>query len=339
MIDTIDELNDQTQHAEGLVELGHRLSRGHYDLCLGAVRFADGPVWVAQGAPSAAHWLSERLNIRAATVREWIRIGRALSTFRASADAFAQGKLSYTKIQVLTRYLTADNETELLELAAKIPAGNLPEAIAAWTMANEPGEVTDARHHRDRSVVIRNHADGTRTTTIRSDGAMGGALQAAIDAELMRVALNREPDGNWPTIAQQRHDALKRIIGGSGGTKQGNIDYEVVLHIRGDGCTLDDGTPITASAVARLIDTAFIRLLIHDAESNPVNTSTRQRHPNPQQKRLIKERDRGCIDCGRRELLVHDHNPPWENTHHTHTDEIELRCAPCHRTKHDHEAA
>ncbi|MCP3935946.1 MAG: DUF222 domain-containing protein [Actinomycetia bacterium] len=334
MIVDVDQLAAETAAAEGLVQLGHRISRDHYDLCVDSARFADGPVWIAQGAPSAAHWLADRLHIAASTVREWIRIGRALSAFRPSANAFAGGRLSYAKVQVLTRYLTAENEAELLTLAKRIPAASLPEAIAAWTMANEPGEVVDARHHRDRSVRIRNHADGTRTTTIRSNGTVGGTLQAAIDAELMRGALRREPDGNWPSIAQQRHDALARIIDGTGGSQQGNIGCEVVFHVRGDGCALDDGTPVTESAVARLLDRAFIRLLIHGADGKAVNASTRRRLPNKQQKRLVKERDRACIDCGRKELLTYDHNPAWEQTRRTHTDELELRCVPCHRKRH-----
>ena len=334
MIVDVEELATQTRAADGLVELGRRISRGHFDLCMGAADFADGPVWIAHGAPSAAHWLADRLDVAAATVREWIRIGRALRAFHPSANAFAEGRLSYAKIQVLTRYLTTDNETDLLALAQRVPAASLPEAIAAWTMANEPGEVIDARHQRDRSVRIRNHADGTRTTTIRTNGLIGGALQAAIDAELMRGKLRREPDGNWPTVAQQRHDALARIINGTGGTTQNSVHYEVVLHARSDGCALDDGTPITESTIAALLDKAFIRLLIHDAQRNPVNASTRRRLPTKQKKRVVKERDRTCIDCGRNELLTYDHNPAWEHTRRTHTDELDLRCIPCHRKRH-----
>ncbi|MEL7208246.1 MAG: HNH endonuclease, partial [Actinomycetota bacterium] len=62
--------------------------------------------------------------------------------------------------------------------------------------------------------------------------------------------------------------------------------------------------------------------------------SSRRRHPTTRQKRLVKDRDRSCIDCGRTDLLEYDHNPPYEQTHRTITDELELRCAPCHRRRH-----
>lgn len=201
-------------------------------------------------------------------------------------------------------------------------------------MANEPGEVIDARHRRDRSLKFCNHADGTRTVFVRLDPLSGGALQAAVDAEFMRHQTQREPDGAFPTVAQQRADALCRIIAGASANGSGHGDYEVVLHVRGDGCTLDDGTPITESSVARRLDTSFIRLLIHSAERNPINASTRRRLPTKRQKRLVKDRDRACVDCGRTELLEYDHNPPFEATRQTHTDQLELRCAPCHTKRH-----
>ena len=73
---------------------------------------------------------------------------------------------------------------------------------------------------------------------------------------------------------------------------------EIVLHLRGDGATLDDGTPIPISVLERIAPESFLRALIHDAERRPINASARHRHPTTRQKRVVKERDRHCIDCG-----------------------------------------
>jgi len=56
--------------------------------------------------------------------------------------------------------------------------------------------------------------------------------------------------------------------------------------------------------------------------------------PTTRQKRFVKERDRTCRDCGSRELLEYDHNPAHAKTGHTLTNELELRCAPCHHRRH-----
>ena len=132
----------------------------------------------------------------------------------------------------------------------------------------------------------------------------------------------------------QRADALTRVLTtGSGPT------FEVVLHVRGDGCTLDDGTPVPETVVERIAPTAFLRALVHDADRRPVNASSRHRHPTTRQKRVVKERDRGCVDCGSTTLLEYDHCPDFEVSGRTVVDELELRCAPCHRRRHRSEAA
>ena len=109
---------------------------------------------------------------------------------------------------------------------------------------------------------------------------------------------------------------------------------EVILHVRGDGATTDDGTPICDSVIAELVPDAFLRVLIHDADAKPINASGRQRHPTARQRRVVKERDRSCVDCGRHDLGEYDHVPEYETTRRTIVDELQLRCAPCHHRRH-----
>jgi hypothetical protein len=134
----------------------------------------------------------------------------------------------------------------------------------------------------------------------------------------------------WPSIPQQQADAIIDLIQ-NGGAK---IVTEVVIHVRADGCTLDDGTPITGSVVERIAPTAFIRALIHDAERRPINASGRQRRPTTRQKRVVHERDQGCVDCGATHLIEQDHDPDHRITHHTVIDELKDRCKTCHRARH-----
>jgi hypothetical protein len=106
------------------------------------------------------------------------------------------------------------------------------------------------------------------------------------------------------------------------------------MHVRGDGCTLDDGTPIAESVVERIAPDAFLRVMIHDAERRPINASGRHRHPNARQRRVVTERDRVCVDCGTSDFLEYDHTPPYEHSRHTIVDELETRCWNCHHARH-----
>lgn len=144
-------------------------------------------------------------------------------------------------------------------------------------------------------------------------------------------------DDDWviPTLAQQRADAFVALFLGLGV----DLTTEVVVHVRGDGLTFDDGTPTTNSAVLRQLDRSFIRVLIHDAQRRPIDASGRRRHPTTRQQRVVMEaHGHECVDCQSPDLLELDHNPPYSETLRTVTDELEPRCAPCHRARHRHDS-
>ncbi len=145
-----------------------------------------------------------------------------------------------------------------------------------------------------------------------------------------------DDDGPFmPSLAQQRADAFVLLFLG----KNVDLTTEVVIHVRGDGTTFDDGTPVTNNAVCRRLDQSFIRLLLHDREGRPIDASNRRRHPTTRQKRVVLEaHNHECVDCQSPDLLELDHNPPYEQTQHTVTTELEPRCAPCHRARHRREA-
>jgi hypothetical protein len=48
---------------------------------------------------------------------------------------------------------------------------------------------------------------------------------------------------------------------------------------------------------------------------------------------VIDERHQRCADCGGKDLLEYDHDPPYRVSLRTHTDEIHRRCPSCHDRK------
>ena len=186
--------------------------------------------------------------------------------------------------------------------------------------------------HEDLSADSSIWVAGTQASATETGR---GELQGLADRllELRSRWQPTDPDDDWviPSLAQQRADAFVVLF-----TSLGiDLTTEVVIHVRGDGTTFDDGTPITNHAVVRQLDHTFIRLLLHDTQRRPINASSRRRHPTTRQKRVVLETHRGeCVDCQSAELLEYDHNPPFETTGHTVTHELEPRCAPCHRARH-----
>ena len=316
---------------EQLVEIGWEANDNQSQVVHLAADFADSTEWALAGYSSASRWIADKLEIAHRTANEWIRIGRCLRELPATAEALSGHRISFSKAKELTRSATPENELDLLELAETVPANELGQAIAAWLQRYEHDEAIDARHHDARSLRWQTERDGMVSVAGRLSPAAAGVFAAAIDAQVMRQAHQpKEADTEWPSLAQQRADALVEVLGDGGAS----VAAEVVIHVRGDGSTLDDGTPLTMSSVASLIGESFIRALIHDAEGRPINASSRQRHPTARQKRVVKERDRTCLDCGSSELLQYDHVPDYEESKRTVVDELELRCATCHRFRH-----
>jgi 5-methylcytosine-specific restriction endonuclease McrA len=326
------------EHVESLrvavLAAGERWSSGQRDLIRLVTALDISGEWAGDGAATCAHWIAERLDIETSTAREWLRIGRALKALDVLDDAFADGRLSYAKVRGLTRVATAANQAELCELALRVPASRLGHAVAAWLQHHESPAETEERHHAVRGLRWRLDIDGTGIAWLRLPPAELAVITSAVDAQVVR----RRPDDAsadasyppWPSIAQQRADALVNLVRNGGATTL----TEVVMHVRGDGCTLDDGMPIADTVVERIAPDAFLRALIHDAERRPINASGRQRHPTARQRRVIRERDRHCVDCGATELLQYDHDPPYEQTRRTLVEEVKLRCAQCHHSRH-----
>ena len=327
-----------------VVSAAHELSRDMSRFVTLLVEFDLSGEWALDGARTCAHWLAERADVEVCTVREWLRIGHALARTDEVAGRFADGRLSYSKVRVLTRVADAENQHELCAIADKVPAGRLRLALARWITAHETPDERDRRVRAATSLRWRTEADGMVVGTFRLPPESAAPLTAAVDAQTMRAQRERHAPADvrrprsvagWPSLAQQRADALVALVTGGGA----NINAEVVIHVRGDGCTFDDGTPIAESVVERLVHRAFLRVLIHDAERRPINASGRRRHPSTRQKRVVRERDRACVDCGSTDLLQYDHDPPYAQSKRTVVEENKLRCWRCHKKRHAEDAA
>ena len=317
-----------------IVAVGRHWSTAQHRLVELVVALDDSGQWETDGAPTCAHWVADALDIEVCTAREWLRIGRKLDRLSTVNAAFVDGRLSYSKVRTLTRVASPENEVELEAIAERVPAGRLPHAIADWLTRHETPEETDARQHAARSMSWRVDPDGMVAGFFRLPPADAQVLTRTIDAEIVRSRPRADASADawerWPSIAQQRADALVRRLT-TGGSR---LVTELVVHLRGDGCTFDDGTPIAGTFVERIAPSSFFRALIHDAESRPINASGRQRHPTKRQQRVVAAKDRVCVDCGATEFLQFDHDPPFEVSGRTFVDELTYRCWPCHRRRH-----
>ena len=320
----------QHSHRSAVLDAGAQWLAQQHQLIARIAELDVSDEWAADGATSCAHWVSAALDVDLSTAWEWVRVGRALATLDEVDAAFAAG-----------RCRTARRGHSLGSRLPK-PRGS------CWSWRNtyrraaraRIGGLADAAGDTGGNGIPAAGEDGVVVAQRRGrDGGDDGAtppgrmarVQAAVDGRVrgLEAGRVRGRSRRWPSLANQRADAFVELCrDGIGG-----VTTEVVLHVRGDGCSMDDGSPVSESAVARVAQSSFLRVLIHDAEGRPINASGRHRHPTTRQRRVVHERDR-LVDCGATDLLEYDHDPPFEQSQRTIVDELRLRCAQCHHRRH-----
>jgi hypothetical protein len=85
--------------------------------------------WAGVGIQSCAHWLAWQCGLAPGAAREHVRMARALRGLPVTAEAFAAGRLSYSKVRAITRVADPDTEVELVELAAHATASQVERVV------------------------------------------------------------------------------------------------------------------------------------------------------------------------------------------------------------------
>jgi hypothetical protein len=100
-----------------IVNLAARINIASHDLLILIRRFDERAGWLKWGFENCADWLHWRCDLSLSACREKVRVAHALKTLPATGRAFAEGRLSYSKVRALTRVAHRGNEDELVGFA------------------------------------------------------------------------------------------------------------------------------------------------------------------------------------------------------------------------------
>src|SRR4051794_22309991 len=135
--------------------------------------------WAGIGIKSWPHWLAWQCGLSSGSAREHVRVARALAVLPVTAEAFAAGRLSYSKVRELTRVADPATEVELVELAGHTTASQLARVVRAWRRSDA---VDDGTVAEERSFRWSWDDDGMLTLQVRMDAEAGAALLAAVES-------------------------------------------------------------------------------------------------------------------------------------------------------------
>jgi hypothetical protein len=300
--------------------------------------------WQAVGILSCAHWLAWQCGMSPGTAREHVRVARALTGLPLLAEAFAEGRLSYSKVRALTRIAEPDTEASLLELAIEATASQIERCVRSWRRA-------DAVDH-DTITLKRQFEhwwddDGMLVVRMRMDAEEGHRFLASVDslaerdARRERAAAKRAgQQGDGPTeealerdeIAHARErsaarrcaavaqlaDAARHVDRRAGDPPLREVVVHVDAAVVADDAAagqayLEGGPALHPSQVRRMLcESTVIAMLERGREV--LGVGRRRRFATRAQRRAMLRRDGGCARPGCTETRVerlHAHHMRW----------------------------
>ncbi len=129
MLTEITDLPD-TDLIDAIHTTHHTLTRHQARFIVSLAEFHDRNLAKKHGAPNTVTWLMRHHDLARRTAYEYLGIGTKLRAFHQVTAEFLTGRLSYSKIRLLLRYLTHSNEDELVELALQHCLTELEQALA-----------------------------------------------------------------------------------------------------------------------------------------------------------------------------------------------------------------
>ena len=308
---SVSSLSTELLEAEIFTLMGERAAM-HFRLLELVSEYDERGAWVVSGLVSCAHWLAEQCGIEISTAREQVRVAKALRRLPAIRQAFAEQRLSYSKVRILTRVASTEDEGELAEMAERFPAGELNRRLAARRSQTEDQSQLAEEQRQARNMSWRTDADGTVVLTCRLPPEQAARITVAVDAQVM-AAPSDAPAGasERPNLGQMRADALVAVCSNGGGEA---ASTEVIVHAYQDEDgrilgVLPDGTPVPAPVLGEWSCESTIRAMIHDSEGKPIDASPARRGPAKRQMLLLLERDKHCTHPGcRAKTFLHAHH-------------------------------
>jgi hypothetical protein len=312
--------------------------------------FDDRFGWKKWSFKSCAEWLAWRSSIGLSAAREKVRSAHALRALPAISAAFADGRLSYSKVRALTRVAHLHDEDLLLAYALETTLPNVEERCRQIRNV-APDSVHHARRAwENRSLTVwRDEGRGTLRLTVEVPIEDGELIVRALDCAVAagEVTTDVDPDAiaesKGTAWCAQQADALvavvKSYLDGSESEGSATADhYQVVVHA--DARSLAGGVghaDLPIDTVKRLLCDGSLVLLTEDAEGDPLDVGRKQRTVSTPLRRALYARDRGCTfpGCHRKRYLDGHHVKHWVDGGETSLENTTLLCTHHHRLLHE----
>jgi hypothetical protein len=294
--------------------------------------------WREDGATSLENWVAYRYAMAWRAAADHVATMRALRDLPALASAFGTGAISWEVLVVLCTFVTPEHDEEWADRASRISAAEVKtHARTARRLEREDA----ARTQRKRFLWMSWDVAGD---FLRLNGLIPGPEGAIVKKAIDRIAdqLGPGPDGVFTSYQQRSADALVELAATRVANDRDPDRSTVVVHVdarelertNGKG-HIEGGPAIASEVVRRLACDARIEVIARLPDGTPIAIGRISRTVPFKIRRELRERDRGCVVCGRAAGCHAHHVKHWAHGGPTDLDNLVLLCRRCHRLVHD----
>ncbi|HWF15305.1 MAG TPA: DUF222 domain-containing protein [Acidimicrobiales bacterium] len=306
---------------ESIVVLQKALSRFESFVTEATSVFEASEEWAADGAKTAAAWITKRCQLPRTAARRRVRLGRTLRQLPQCAEAWREGRIGTDQARAIasakrhrTEEAMARDEEMLVTYAQGMGFEDFYRALSYWKQLADPEGADEAEEDRRtaRHVYLEPSIDGMFLGQMTLDPISG----AIVSGELERLerqmfeddcAEARERLGRTPHIGdlqrdsgQRRADALVEMATRSRTAPADGIRPAPLFSIfvgyetlHGRICELENGIVLSPSALLPWMDSAYFERAVFSLGTR-IDVSVRARLFSGGTRRAIELRDRIC---------------------------------------------
>jgi hypothetical protein len=283
--------------------------------------FEVGEEWAADGAKTAASWISTRCRVSRPAAKRRVRLGRTLRHLPEVAQAWRDGTIGADQAQAIasarrhrTEASMARDEAMLVAQAKELGFEDFTRVLDYWKQMADPdgAEASDEERKASRNVFLESSFSGTWLGQMTLDPISGSIVagelnrlehdlfEADCTEAKERLGHTARLDELARTSGQRRADALVEMATRSRTAPADGIrpaplfsvfvGYET-LH--GRILELENGTVLPPTALTPWMDSAYFERAIFRL-GNRVDVSVRARLFTGGTRRAIELRDRIC---------------------------------------------
>ena len=333
--------------------LSNKMTSNHADLLELLVRFNELEGWKCNGSKHCAAWMNSEIGISVQTGWEYLRVGRRLRTLTLLRAFFRVGKISWSKVRLITRVANESNERKLCHAALDASVSDIKKLCEGyrWNDDND----SDA----ENAKAMQQWLSRSLTWTEASDG--NTKIQITLPPELAQAFLNsveqsvNQTDPTSTRISQRRADAAvlmaEKSLQSEGREIATSDRYQVVVSVDAvelekqepprqtipeKRATVQNAGPIAKETARRIACDCSISVN-QTKQGEPVNIGRKARIWPVAMARAIKDRDQMCVWPGciqSRHLHIH-HIKHWADGGETSVSNGACLCSHHHTMVHE----